>query len=51
MKKNTHPLKNSTTIILKNGSTYLKKWNFFKKTLKTDVDFLKHPLWTVKKKP
>jgi hypothetical protein len=49
MRKNTHPLKRPTVIILKNGSTILKKWNFFKKILKTDVDFLTHPQWKLKK--
>jgi hypothetical protein len=50
MKKNTHPLKNSTTIILNNGSSYTKKWVFFKKFLKLDMDFLKNKLWSFPKK-
>lgn len=51
MKKNTHPIKNNTTIILHNGSSYTKKWIFFKKVLKLDNDFLKNKLWdTLKKK-
>ncbi len=51
MKKNTHPIKNSTTVILHNGSSYIKKWIFFKKVLKLDNDFLKNKLWdTLKKK-
>jgi hypothetical protein len=49
MKKNTHPIKNKTLIILNNGSTFLKKWNFFKKVLKTDSDFLTNKIWTLKK--
>lgn len=49
MKKNTHPLKKRSLIILHNGSTLLKKWNFFKKVLKTDSDFLNTKLWTLKK--
>ena len=50
MKKNTHPLKNNTTIILNNGSSYFKKWTFFKKFLKLDVDFSKNKLWISLKK-
>ncbi len=50
MKKYTHPLKNSTLIILNNGSTFLKKWTFFKKILKTDSDFLTNKLWKSEKK-
>ena len=50
MKKNTHPFKQTTTVILSNGSSYNKKWVFFKKFLKLDVDFLKNPLWISLKK-
>lgn len=48
MKKNTHPLKNTSLIILNNGSSFVQKWNFFKKILKTDSDFLKNKLWKPK---
>ena len=48
MKKNTHPFKNSCTIVLSNGSTFLKKVNLFKKILKTDFDFLKNSGWLTK---
>lgn len=50
MKKNTHPLTARTLIVLNNGSSFEKKWLFFKKTLKTDSDFLKNFLWKSKKK-
>ena len=50
MKKNTHPIKNDTTIILNNGSSYTKKWIFFKKFLKIDVDFIKNKIWKSSKK-
>lgn len=50
MKKNTHPQLTTSQIILKNGSTYLKKWVYFKKNLKTDSDFLRHSLWQFKQK-
>jgi hypothetical protein len=50
MKKNTHPTLNKTTIILQNGSTIQQKWNFFKKILKTDSDFLNNKLWKNEKK-
>ena len=45
MKKNIHPIKNKTLIILNNGSSYIKKWNFFKKHLKLDADFMTNNLW------
>jgi hypothetical protein len=45
MKKNTHPLKRKTLVILHNGSTFIKQWNFFKKILKTDTDILNNKLW------
>jgi hypothetical protein len=45
MKKNTHPLKTKTTIILSNGSSYTKKWIFFKNFLKIDTDFIKNKVW------
>ena len=50
MKKNTHPQLQISQIILKNGSTYLKKWVYFRKNLKTDSDFLKNSLWHSKNK-
>jgi len=39
-------LKSPSIIILKNGSSFLKKWVFFKKTLKPDSDFLTNQLWS-----
>ena len=50
MKKNTHPQLQQTIIILNNGSTLKKKWNFFKKILKTDSDFLSNKFWKITKK-
>ncbi len=50
MKKNTHPLKNTTTIILHNGSTISKNWMLFKKILKVDSDILNNNLWKSKSK-
>jgi hypothetical protein len=50
MKKNTHPLKNKTLIVLNNGSSYVKKSTIFKKFLKIDSDFSKNLLWSSSKK-
>ena len=44
MKKNKHPLKNKTLIVLNNGSSYVKKSTIFKKFLKIDSDFSKNLL-------
>lgn len=45
MKKNTHPKLNKTTVILSNGSSYTKKWAFFRNYLKLDLDILKNNIW------
>jgi hypothetical protein len=49
MRKNTHPQRLSTTVVLNNGSTLNKKWMFLKKILKTDADFLNNKFWVKKK--
>ena len=46
MKKFTHPKRKQTLIILSNGSSYTKKWVFFRKYLKLDLDILKNKHWT-----
>lgn len=48
MKKNKHPKKLNTQIIFSNGSSYNKKWVFFKKHLKTEIDILKNKIWLKK---
>lgn len=45
MKKFTHPNTINTTIQLKDGSTYIKQWNFFRTTLALEIDVMTHPLW------
>jgi hypothetical protein len=50
MRKYIHPLKNKTIIILSNGSSYQKKWIFFKQYLKLENDFLKNKKWFSLKK-
>ncbi len=50
MKKNTHPKKTNTTIILNDGSSINIKWIFFKKFLKLESDLTTHSLWKNKKR-
>jgi hypothetical protein len=45
MKLSTHPKKTRTVIQMKDGSTYKKRWLFFRNTLSLEIDFLGHVLW------
>jgi ribosomal protein L31 len=45
MKKNIHPKLITTLIQLKDGSTYLKRWLFFKSVLSLEIDYLGHIFW------
>ncbi len=45
MKKHTHPFLNKTLIEMKDGSTFWKKWLFFRKTLLLEIDASSNNLW------
>ena len=45
MKLSTHPKKNRTIIQMKDGSTYKKRWLFFRIALPLEIDFLGHVYW------
>jgi len=45
MKTQTHPLLIETKIQFKDGSTYRKKWQFFRATLPLEVDSQVQLLW------
>jgi len=49
MKKQTHPKLTTTLIQTKDGSTYLKRWLFFRNVLSLEVDYLAHAFWRKKK--
>jgi len=49
MKLQTHPELTSTSIQLKNGSFYQKKWLFFRPKLRLEIDTTSHKTWNVKK--
>ena len=45
MKKGIYPNLYQTIIQMKNGSSYLKKWLFFRKELPLDIDVNSNNLW------
>lgn len=45
MKLQTHPFLIETKIQFKDGSTYRKKWQFFRATLPLEVDSQAQSLW------
>ena len=49
MKKQTHPILTKTLIQMKDGSTYVKSWLFFRPILSLEIDFLAHSFWRKKK--
>ena len=48
MKKKIQPKKNTTVILLNNGSTYKKKWLFPKLSLKSENYIITNKLWNNK---
>jgi ribosomal protein L31 len=45
MKLQTHPKITKTLIQMKDGSTYTKRWLFFRNVLSLEVDYLAHTFW------
>lgn len=45
MKKHTHPNSVKTLIQFKDGSSYTKKWLFFRSNLQLEVEYASHPFW------
>lgn len=50
MKKQNHPKKLKTTIIMSDGSQIKLNWIYTKRILKLESDFLNNPLWKHNKK-
>lgn len=48
MKKQVHPKTTKTLIQMKDGSTYTKKWLFFRNVLSLEIDYLAHSFWRKK---
>lgn len=50
MKKQNHPKKFKSTVIQKDGSSYVKNWLVKKNFFELDFDLTNHPKWKWKKK-
>jgi len=48
MKKQIHPKTTKTLIQMKDGSTYIKRWLFFRNVLSLEVDYLARAFWRKK---
>lgn len=50
MKKQNHPKKFKSTVIQKDGSSYVKNWLVKKNFFELDFDLTNHPKWKWKRK-
>jgi hypothetical protein len=47
MKLYTHPKLNLTSIQIKDGALYTKRWLFFRSTLSLEIDVTSHRFWQI----